>query len=77
MNVLGDNIKKNIATLIDASKEVCLEVNAERTKYMLMPCREVKLFATRSSIKKRDSSRCLTKYSNSFVVVVLHSDDGQ
>jgi hypothetical protein len=37
VNLLGDNIdttKKNIQTLIDASKEVVLEVNAEKTKYM-------------------------------------------
>jgi hypothetical protein len=34
--VLGDNtdtIKKNAETMIDASKEVGVEVNAERTKY--------------------------------------------
>jgi hypothetical protein len=29
-----DSIKKNTETLIDASKEVDLELNAERTKYM-------------------------------------------
>jgi hypothetical protein len=37
---LGDiinTIKKNTETLINASKEVCLEVNTEITKYMLMP----------------------------------------
>jgi hypothetical protein len=36
VDLLGDNIntiKKNTGTLIDASKEVGLEVNAERTKY--------------------------------------------
>jgi hypothetical protein len=39
VNLLCDNIdtiKKNIETLIDASKEVGLEVNAEKTKYMLL-----------------------------------------
>jgi hypothetical protein len=39
MNLLGyniDTIKKNTQTLIDASKEVGLEVNAEKTKYMLL-----------------------------------------
>jgi ribosomal protein S2 len=30
-------VKKNTQTLIDASKEVCLEVNTEKTKYMLLP----------------------------------------
>jgi ankyrin repeat protein len=39
VNLLEDNIniiKKNTQTLIDASKEVGLEVNTEKTKYMLL-----------------------------------------
>jgi hypothetical protein len=39
VNLLGgniDTIKKNVETLIDASKEVGLEVNVEKTKYMLL-----------------------------------------
>jgi hypothetical protein len=39
VNLLGDNIdtiKKNPESLIDASKEVGLEVNKEKTKYMLL-----------------------------------------
>jgi hypothetical protein len=39
VNLLGDNIdaiKKNMETSIDASKEVGLEVNTEKTKYMLL-----------------------------------------
>jgi 23S rRNA U2552 (ribose-2'-O)-methylase RlmE/FtsJ len=38
-NLLGgniDTIKEKTETLIDASKEVCLEVNTEKTKYMLL-----------------------------------------
>jgi hypothetical protein len=38
VKLLGDNIdtiKKNTETLIDASKEVGLETNEEKTKYML------------------------------------------
>jgi hypothetical protein len=38
VNLLGDNIdtiNKNTQTVIDASKEVGLEVNVEKTKYML------------------------------------------
>jgi hypothetical protein len=41
VNLLGDNIdtiNKNTKPLIDASKEVGLEVNIEKTKYMLVPC---------------------------------------
>jgi hypothetical protein len=37
--LLGDNIdtiKKNTETLIGASKEVGLEINVEKTKYMLL-----------------------------------------
>jgi hypothetical protein len=39
VNLLGDNIdtiKKNAETLIDASKEIGLEINVEKTKYMLL-----------------------------------------
>jgi hypothetical protein len=39
VNLLGDNIEtinKKAETLIDASKEVGLEVNVEKTKYMLV-----------------------------------------
>jgi hypothetical protein len=38
-NLLGDNIgtiNKNTETLIDAGKGVCIEVNIEKTKYMLV-----------------------------------------
>jgi hypothetical protein len=39
VNLLGDNmdtIKKNTKTVIDASKEVSLEINVEKSKYMLL-----------------------------------------
>jgi hypothetical protein len=39
VNLLGynlDTIKKNTETLIDASKEVGLEINVEENKYMLL-----------------------------------------
>jgi hypothetical protein len=43
VNLLGDNIdtiEKNNETLIDASKEVGLEINVEKTKYMLLSRQE-------------------------------------
>jgi hypothetical protein len=43
VNLLGDNIdtiKRNMETLIDTSKEVGLEVNTEKTKYMLLSCHQ-------------------------------------
>jgi hypothetical protein len=39
INIVGvniDTIKKNTEALLDTTKEVCLEVNPEKTKYMLM-----------------------------------------
>jgi hypothetical protein len=41
VNLLGNNIdtiNKNTETLIDASKEVGLEVNVEKTEYILVSC---------------------------------------
>jgi hypothetical protein len=39
VNLLGDNIdtiKKNTETVIDAGMEIGLEINVEKTKYMLL-----------------------------------------
>jgi hypothetical protein len=41
VNIMGENIntiKKNTEALLDASKEIGLEVNPEKTKYMLTSC---------------------------------------
>jgi hypothetical protein len=43
VNLLGDNvstIKKNTKTVIDARKEGGLEINVEKTKYMLLACHQ-------------------------------------
>jgi hypothetical protein len=43
VNLLGDNvdtIKKETGNLIDVNKEVGLEVNAEKTKHILMSCHQ-------------------------------------
>jgi hypothetical protein len=42
-----DTIKKNMETLIDASKEVGLEINVEKTKHML-------LFRPQNIVQNRD-----------------------
>jgi hypothetical protein len=50
VNLLGDNIdamKKNAGTLMNASKEVGLEINTEKGKHML-------LFRHRSARKNHD-----------------------
>jgi hypothetical protein len=44
VNLVGDNIgtiEKNTETLIGASKEVGLEINLEKSKYMLLSCHHI------------------------------------
>jgi hypothetical protein len=57
VNIVGENIdtiQKNTKALLDASMEVGLEVNPEKTKYMLVSmCRKA---GQRQSIKTRNRS---------------------
>jgi hypothetical protein len=42
VNLLGnsvDTIKENSETLLEGSRNIGLEINAEKTKYMIMSCR--------------------------------------
>jgi hypothetical protein len=42
-NLMGDSInttKENKETFLQASKDVGIEINAEKTKYMIIPCHQ-------------------------------------
>jgi hypothetical protein len=56
INTVGKNLdtmKKNIEAVLDASKEVCLEVNQEKRKYMVMS------HSQKIGQKHKDSEQCL------------------
>jgi hypothetical protein len=60
VNILGDNIdtiKRSIETLSDASKEVGLEVNTEKTRYMLLCCQ-------RNAVKNHDIKTANISFKN-------------
>jgi hypothetical protein len=66
VNLLGDNIytiKRNTETLIDASKEAGLEINVEKTKYML------------SRLSPECKSKSEHKNSKQIVLKMCHSSD--
>jgi hypothetical protein len=56
VNLLGkkiNTVNRTTEALLDTSKEVCLKVNAEKTKYMFMSCHET---AGQNHIKTADRS---------------------
>jgi ribosomal protein S2 len=60
VNLLGDNIdniKKNAETLIDASKEVGLEANAGKTKYILLSRHQ-------NAVQNHDKKICNRSFEN-------------
>jgi hypothetical protein len=62
VNIVGENvdtIQKNKEARLDAGKEVCLEVNPNKTKYML-----------RAPYQKAGQRHCIEKVNSSFEVVV-------
>jgi hypothetical protein len=38
VNLLGDSVNTALRTLLEASRDIGLEINAEETKYMIMSC---------------------------------------
>jgi hypothetical protein len=71
VNLLGDNIntiKKTTKTLIDASKEVGLEINVEKTKHML-------LSRYQNVGLNRDIKITNRSFGNMYVTVQIFGDD--
>jgi hypothetical protein len=63
VNLLGDNIdtiEKNTETLIDASKEVGLQINVEKTKYTLLSSHQNAGQNRDMEIAKRLFEKCVT-----------------
>jgi putative IMPACT (imprinted ancient) family translation regulator len=63
VNQLGDNIdttKKNTETLFEASEKVCLEVNIEKTEYMLLSRHQNVAKNQNIKIANRSFEKCVT-----------------
>jgi hypothetical protein len=58
-----EGLKKNTQTLIDASKEVGLEVNTEKTKYMLLSCHQ----NAGQNYDIKIGNRCLKLWHSSYI----------
>jgi hypothetical protein len=74
VNQLRDNIdtiKENTETLIDASKEVGLEMNGEKTKYMLLPRHQnaVQNHDQDNAVLYHPAARCRSDLMLSFLIL--------
>jgi hypothetical protein len=65
MHPLGDNIdtiNRNTETVIDASKEVVLEINLENTKYMLLSRHQKQIVWKCVTVQKLDDNSNKSKF---------------